>query len=289
MKKTENLKEKKIVENGVFDEERALYASDNIRVVNTKFTGPADGESALKESSNIEIDSSLFDLRYPLWHVNGCEMTNSEMTNKCRAPIWYTKNIKITNSKLFGPKCFRECDVVDVNGCEIDSEEFGWHSKNLIFNDCKMNSLYCLLGSSKINMINTELNGKYSFQYTKDIYVKNVTINTKDAFWHAKNAIIEDSTINGEYLAWYSENLKLINCTIIGTQPLCYCKNLELVNCKMVDCDLAFENSSVNASIIGGVKSIRNPLSGVITVDSVDEVIMDDKKYNCSGKVVIRK
>ena len=289
MKKIEDIKEKKVIEDGVFDEERALYDSDNIRVVKTKFTGPADGESALKESSNLELDNCYFNLRYPLWHVTNCEMTSSEMTDKCRAPVWYTKNIKITNSKLFGPKGFRECDVIDLNSCEIESDEFGWHSKNFIFNDCKINGFYCLFGSSKINMINSELNGKYSFQYTKDAYIKNVNFDTKDAFWHAKNVTIEDCVISGEYLAWYSENLKLINCTIKGTQPLCYCKNLELINCKMIDCDLAFENSSVNATIIGNVRSIKNPLSGLITVDSVDEVIMDDKKYNCSGKVEIRK
>lgn len=289
MKKNEKLENKKVIENGIFDDERALYGSDNLKVINCKFTGPKDGESALKESSEIEIDNCLFDLRYPLWHVTNCEMMNSEMTIKCRAPIWYTKNIKITNSTLYGPKSFRECDVIDLNSCDIDSAEFGWRSKNFIFNDCKVKGEYALFGSSNINMINSLLNGKYSFQYTKNVYLKNVKVDTKDAFWHAKNVTIEDCDIVGEYMAWYSENLKLINCTIKGTQPFCYCKNLELVNCKMIDCDLAFENSSVNATLIGNVKSIKNPLSGLIVADSVDEIIMDDKKYNCSGKVEIRK
>ena len=36
-----------------FDEERALYGSDNIRVIKCSFDGPADGESAMKESKNI--------------------------------------------------------------------------------------------------------------------------------------------------------------------------------------------------------------------------------------------
>ena len=37
-----------------FDEERALYGSNGIVVVKCRFDGPADGESALKESKNIE-------------------------------------------------------------------------------------------------------------------------------------------------------------------------------------------------------------------------------------------
>jgi hypothetical protein len=82
--------------------------------------------------------------------------------------------------------------------------------------------------------------------------------------------------IKGEYLAWYSENVTFENCTIIGTQPLCYCKGLKLVNCRMIDTDLAFEKSEVNASVTTVVDSIKNPGSGIILVPDVKEVIMDD-------------
>ena len=43
----------KIIENKVFDEERALYNSENLIVNNIKVQGERDGESALKESRNI--------------------------------------------------------------------------------------------------------------------------------------------------------------------------------------------------------------------------------------------
>lgn len=42
-----------LLENRTFDEERALYGSDGILVRNCRFDGPADGESALKESRNV--------------------------------------------------------------------------------------------------------------------------------------------------------------------------------------------------------------------------------------------
>ena len=42
------------VENQVFDEERALYGSRGIEVISCRFDGPADGESALKESRDID-------------------------------------------------------------------------------------------------------------------------------------------------------------------------------------------------------------------------------------------
>lgn len=51
--------------NRTFDEERALYGTENLSVVNCSFDGPADGESALKECRNIEVQNSYFNLRYP--------------------------------------------------------------------------------------------------------------------------------------------------------------------------------------------------------------------------------
>lgn len=45
---------REIIENKTFDEERALYNSDNLLLKNCRFDGPADGESALKESRNVD-------------------------------------------------------------------------------------------------------------------------------------------------------------------------------------------------------------------------------------------
>lgn len=46
----------KFIENQSFDQERALYASENLTVKDCRFDGPADGESALKESKEIVAD-----------------------------------------------------------------------------------------------------------------------------------------------------------------------------------------------------------------------------------------
>ena len=53
-------------------------------------------------------------------------------------------------------------------------------------------------------------------------------------------------------------------------------KGLRLIKCRMVDCDLAFEKSDAEADILSHVVSIKNPHSGIITVESVGELIMDD-------------
>ena len=264
-----------IVENITMDNERALYGSSDITVINCRFAGPADGESALKESSNVTVKDSYFNLRYPFWHVHGLDIDSSEMTDKCRAALWYSDNIKIRNTKLHGIKALRECHDVEITDSNIVSPEFGWSVNNLKMSDVTAESEYFLMRSSGITLDKFKLTGKYSFQYDTDLTITNSELNTKDAFWHAKNVTVEDSIINGEYLGWYSENLTLINCTIKGTQPLCYCKGLKLINCRMIDCDLAFERSEAEATITTPVISIKNPLSGHITVPSAGEIIRD--------------
>lgn len=70
----------------------------------------------------------------------------------------------------------------------------------------------------------------------------------------------------------------------MGTQPLCYCKHLKLVDCEMVDTDLCFEKSQVEATITTPVVSIKNPYGGTIALPSVGELIRDDP--SALGRVV---
>ncbi|MCR5836077.1 MAG: DUF3737 family protein [Lachnospiraceae bacterium] len=269
-----------ILKNQMFDEERALYGSDGIEVDNCRFDGPADGESALKESRNIEVRDSYFNLRYPFWHDDNLKISNSEMTEKCRAALWYTNNAVITDTKMHGIKALRECSDIRVEECDIISPEFGWSVKNIVMKETTAQSEYFMMRSEKLEFDNVNLKGKYSFQYISDSVFENCNFDTKDAFWHAKNVIIRNSVIKGEYLAWYCENVTFENCTIIGTQPLCYCKNLKMINCKMIDADFAFEKSEVEATIVSEMISIKNPKSGTIKVCDVEEIIMDDKSAN---------
>ena len=133
-----------------------------------------------------------------------------------------------------------------------------------------------MLRPKGLHFTNVRMKGKYSFQYIEDAVFEDCDFDTKDAFWHAKNVVVRNSTVKGEYLAWYCKNVTFENCTIIGTQPLCYCKGLKLINCKMVDCDLAFERSHVQASLTASILSIKNPLTGSrITVPQVGEIIRD--------------
>lgn len=266
----------KTIENQTFDMERAFYASSGIALKDCTFDGPADGESALKESEDIRVSHCFFNLRYPFWHDNGLIIADSEMTELCRAALWYSSDVEIADTKLHGIKALRECSRVKMRGCDIISPEFGWSVQDMEMKDCKVQSEYFMMRSGRLHFSDVELKGKYSFQYIQDSVFEGCRFDTKDAFWHAKNVTVRNSVIKGEYLAWYCENVTFENCKITGTQPLCYCRNLKLIDCEMDDADLSFEKSDVEAVITTPVVSIKNPLSGCIRVPRVGEIIRDD-------------
>ena len=264
-----------IVQNKTFDEERALYGSKDILIKDCLFDGPADGESAFKECSDVQVEHGFFNLRYPFWHDHGLEIVDSEMTELCRAALWYSEQIQIMDTKLHGIKALRECRDASLERCDIISPEFGWSSRQVRMEDCTAESEYFMLRASGLRFCNVTFTGKYSFQYVRDAVLENCRLTTKDAFWHAKNVVVRDSVVKGEYLAWYCEDVTFERCRIIGTQPLCYCRGLKLIDCEMVDTDLAFERSEVEATVTTPVLSIKNPLSGRITVPAVGEIIRD--------------
>lgn len=265
-----------VIEGKTFDAERALYGSRSLLVKNCAFDGPADGESALKESADIHAENTVFNLRYPLWHVHALSVSSCRMTENCRAALWYSDEVTIASTQMDGIKALRECRNVAVEDSIVHSPEFGWFCCGIAMKHTSVQSEYFMLRSRDLDFAAVELNGKYSFQYVENAVFDNCVFNTKDAFWHGRNITVKNSEVNGEYLAWYSDGITFENCLIRGTQPLCYCKNLRLINCRLEDCDLAFEKSAVDAQIVSHVDSIKNPHSGTIHAHSVGTVIMDD-------------
>ncbi len=279
---------KLIIENRTFDEERALYNLCTATVKNCTFAGKADGESALKECRDVNIEGCSFSLRYPLWHAKVYTVKNTSMDVSVRAPIWYSENGRIDHCTINSVKCLRECVNTEIVSSDIVSDEFGWLCRGVKMADTKIESQYLFFMCNDITASNIRMKGKYSFQYTKDVVITDSVLDTKDAFWHSKNVRVENSIVKGEYLGWFSEGLTLVNCHISGTQPLCYCKDLTLINCTMENTDLSFEYSDVHADISGFVMSVKNPRSGHITADSIGEVIREDSIMDSSCKVTVR-
>ena len=67
-----------------FSGERPLFASHDLQLDNVVIHA---GESALKECSNIIAIGCRFEGKYPLWHVDGFTIKNSQFTEGGRAAL----------------------------------------------------------------------------------------------------------------------------------------------------------------------------------------------------------
>jgi len=256
--------------------ERPLFASHDLYLENVTIHA---GESALKECTNIEAVGCRFEGKYPFWHVDGFVVKNCLFTEGARAALWYSRNLEMTDTLVEAPKMFREMDGIRLERVRIpDAQETLWHCRNVELKNVEVaHADYLFMHSENIRIEDYRQQGNYSFQYCKNVEIRNAVIDSKDAFWNTENVTVYDSELEGEYLGWHSKNLRLVNCQISGTQPLCYAHNLILENCTMADdCDLAFEYSSVEASVKSPVRSVKNPRTGSITAESYGEIILDE-------------
>lgn len=258
-----------------FEGERPLFASHDLKIEKVTIH---TGESALKECSNIETVDCRFEGKYPFWHNDGFIVKDCLFTDGARAALWYSHNLRMINTVVEAPKMFREMSGIHLENVQLPhAQETLWHCHDVEIKNVQIaQGDYLFMHSSDIKISDFKLDGNYSFQYCENVEIHNAILNSKDAFWNTENVTVYDSTLNGEYLGWHSRNLKLVNCHISGTQPLCYAHDLILENCTMDDdADLAFEYSTVEATIKSPVHSVKNPTSGTIIANSYGEIILD--------------
>ena len=130
--------EREIITGKRFGEERALYSSRGIELRNCAFQGEEDGESALKESGDVVARNCLFDLRYPMWHVDGLNIADCELTVNCRAALWYDSDVRAERCRMLGIKAFRECRGMELTNVYARSPEFGWKCSDVRMKDCDL-------------------------------------------------------------------------------------------------------------------------------------------------------
>ena len=274
-----------LIKNKTFEGERSLFSSSDLIIEECIFQ---NGESPLKESENIDITNTTFKWKYPLWYCNSIKVKNSFLDVTARSGIWYTSNIVINDSIIDAPKTFRRSEEIILNNVKINNAlETLWNCSKIILNDVYVNGDYFGFGSTDIECNNLTIEGNYCFDGGKNIVIKNSKLISKDAFWNCENVVVMDSIIVGEYLGWNSKNVVFINCEIESSQGLCYMEDVKLINCTLKNTDLAFEYSSVEATIRGTVDSIKNPTSGTIEVEEVKEIILDEKHIDLNKVNII--
>lgn len=272
-----------MISNEKFEGERPLYRRSDIEIVDSRFD---NGESAIKEGTKIISKGCDFNSKYPFWHCRQVDIRNSFFDEMGRAAIWYSSNISLTDSKVIAPKIFRDASKIKISRCDMNTNETLWDCKDILIEDTDFIGDYLLFHSDHIVMDGLRLNGNYSFQHCRDVEMRNSTIRSKDAFWNSQDVTLRNCKIDGEYLGWYSKNLTLIDCEIRGTQPLSYAENVTLIGCTMFDTDLAFELSSVNVEVRSSIQSVKNPKSGRILAEGIDQLIMEEGEVNPEETII---
>jgi len=273
-----------IISNQHFEGERPLFERHSLRLERVTI---GDGESAVKECSDIEADGCHFWGKYPFWHVHGFKINDCQFDVGARSALWYSDNMVMTNTRIDGPKMFREMHDMKLENVVInDADETFWRCRDIEARNLELHAgTYPFMFCENVKIDGLKSDSNYVFQYCRNVELRNAHIVTKDSFWECENVVIYDSVLDSEYLAWHSKNVRLVNCHLAGEQLLCYAEGLVLENCTFDKaCDRVFEYSSVEADICGHIENIKNPTSGHIVADSIGSVTIDGnvrKPANC--------
>lgn len=265
--------------------ERALFHAKDLDIYDTVF---ADGESPLKESSNISLKDSMFKWKYPLWYCNHIDTYKTTWFEMARAGVWYSNHLTVKDCLIEAPKNFRRCDDVLLEQVSFsNAAETLWSCSNVTLRDVYAKGDYFAMNCDHMDVDGFSLVGNYSFDGVKHAEIRNSRMLSKDAFWNTEDVTVYDSFISGEYLGWNAKNLTLINCTIESLQGMCYIDNLVMKNCKLINTTLAFEYSTVDAQITSKIDSVLNPSGGTITAESIDELIIEKDMIDPSKTKII--
>lgn len=255
-----------------YDGERALFGTHGALIDGCTFV---EGESPVKECSDIEITNSRFVGKYPIWYDKNIRVKDSTLETGARAGLWYVDELKIDNTVIEAPKTIRRCSnisLTDVNFTE--GPETLWHNNGVKLKNVTAKGDYFAMNCENMEIDGLDLVGNYSFDGVKNVTIKNSRIIGRDAFWNSEDITLENCVLSGNYLAWNTKNISFTNCRVESLQGLCYIENLVMKNCDLTGTTLAFEYSSLDAQI-SEIDSIINPASGSIRAEKIGNLILE--------------
>ena len=270
----------KEIRQGKFTGERALFFAKELSIYDSVFY---DGESPLKESADIELVRCNFKWKYPLWYSKRIKARNTTLLESARSGIWYTDGIEMTDCVIDAPKTFRRSSNIKLEKVAMaNAFESMWNCIDISLKEVSVRGDYFCMGSENIVADGLTVSGNYAFDGAKNIVVRNSRLISKDAFWNCENVTVYDSLIIGEYLGWNSKNVTFINCSVESNQGMCYMEGVTMKNCKLINTDLAFEYSTVDAEITTVIDSVKNPLGGRIAAKGIEELVMEKDRVDVS-------
>lgn len=269
---------------GLFVGERALFGEHDAYICDSVFR---DGESPLKESCGIKLNNCIFEWKYPLWYSHDAELCGCTLLEGARSGIWYTHGITVRDTVIDAPKTFRRSSGIRLSGVVMPrAQETLWSCQDVVIEHSEITGDYFGMNCTDVSCRDMVISGNYAFDGAKNVDIRRARLISKDAFWNAENVTVYDSLIIGEYLGWNSKNVTFVNCTIESNQGMCYMDGVTMKNCKLINTDLAFEYSRVDAEISSHIVSVKNPASGRISAKSIGTLIHDEGCVDTSLTII---
>lgn len=193
------MESKKEVKQQFLTGERALFGARGLRITDTIFD---DGESPLKESTDIELIGSMFKWKYPLWYAKDITVRDCTWFDMARAGVWYTDRITVADSAIEAPKNFRRCHDLTLSNVSFpNAAETLWSCDGVRIDNVTAKGDYFAMNSRNMVIHGLTLYGNYSFDGVENVEIHASRLLSKDAFWNSENVTVYDSFISGEYLA----------------------------------------------------------------------------------------
>lgn len=265
--------------------ERAAFFAHDAAYADTIF---ADGESPLKHARDLTLERVAFQWKYPLWYASGVTARDCTWAETARAGVWYADHIGIEDSTIEAPKNFRRVRDLTLRHVDLtNAQETLWDCTDVTLDGVVARGDYLAMNCRNVTADRLRLVGNYPFDGARDVQISNARIIAKDAFWNSENVTVRDSTICGEYLGWNSRHLTFVNCTIESLQGMCYVEDLTLTNCRLINTTLAFEYSTVDVDVRGGIDSVCNPAGGSIRADAIGELTLDPQRIDPAATTIV--
>ena len=154
----------RLIANTEFGGERPLFASHDLHIDNVTIR---EGESAIKECSNIVATNCRFEGNYPFWHVHGFTIKDCYFAVGGRSALWYSDHLKMQDTVIDAPKMFREMNDIEIENVEMnDADEVFWRCERISVKNLKLHGgTYPFMFSTGISVDGLESDSKYVFQY----------------------------------------------------------------------------------------------------------------------------
>ena len=118
-----------LIKDTQFGGERPLFASHGLHIDNVTIN---EGESAIKECSDILATNCRFIGNYPFWHVHGFTIRNCYFAPGGRSALWYSDHLTMEDTVVDAPKMFREMQELSLENVTMnDADEVFWRCSGI--------------------------------------------------------------------------------------------------------------------------------------------------------------